>query len=78
MDCSFPVALSFALSGLGDRTAIGMGAFYVIPQRIAKVMKKNPDLTREEAEEILAEKTTPATEEGPQNTLLEALAKPVE
>ena len=42
------------------------------------MMQKNPDLTREEAEEILAEKTTPATEEGPQNTLLEALAKPVE
>ena len=31
-----------------------------------------------EAEEKLAEKTTPVTEEGPQNTLLEALAKPVE
>ena len=42
------------------------------------MMQKNPDLTREEAEEILAEKTTPVAEEGPQNTLLEALAKPVE
>ena len=42
------------------------------------MMQKNPDLTREEAEEKLAEKTTPVTEEGPQNTLLEALAKPVE
>ena len=41
-------------------------------------MAKNPDLTREEAEEILAEKKAPVSEEAPQNTLLEALAKPVE
>ena len=44
------------------------------------LMQKNPDLTREEAEEILAEKKAPVTEEesGPENTLLTALAKPVE
>tara|TARA_R100001594_G_scaffold141581_1_gene187709 strand:- start:437 stop:1768 length:1332 start_codon:yes stop_codon:yes gene_type:complete len=45
------------------------------------LMAKNPDLTREEAEEILAEKKAPATEEvdeGPENTLLAALSKPVE
>ena len=42
------------------------------------LMAKNPDLTREEAEEILAEKKAPVSEEAPQNTLLEALAKPVE
>ena len=44
-------------------------------------MQKNPDLTREEAEELLAEKKTTfgeEPEEAPQNTLLEALAKPVE
>jgi len=44
------------------------------------MMQKNPDLTREEAEEILAEKKTTFGEEEapPQNTLLEALAKPTE
>ena len=44
------------------------------------LMQKNPDLTREEAEEILAEKKAPVTEEAeaPTNPLLEALAKPVE
>ena len=47
------------------------------------MMHKNPDLTREEAEEILAEKKTtfgeePEEAEAPQNTLLEALAKPTE
>tara|TARA_R100000664_G_scaffold21932_1_gene31338 strand:- start:54 stop:1394 length:1341 start_codon:yes stop_codon:yes gene_type:complete len=43
------------------------------------LMQKNPDLTREEAEELLAEKNTITEEaEAPQNTLLEALAKPVE
>ena len=48
------------------------------------VMQKNPDLTREEAEEILAEKKTTFGEpeeveaETPQNTLLAALSKPVE
>tara|TARA_Y100001963_G_scaffold158449_1_gene258120 strand:- start:745 stop:2088 length:1344 start_codon:yes stop_codon:yes gene_type:complete len=43
------------------------------------LMQKNPDLTREEAEEILGEKTTQfGEEEAPQNTLLEALAKPTE
>ena len=44
------------------------------------LMQKNPDLNREEAEEILAEKKTPVTEEaeGPESALLTALAKPVE
>ena len=45
------------------------------------LMQKNPDLTREEAEELLAEKKTTFGEEPkeePQNTLLQALAKPVE
>ena len=44
------------------------------------LMAKNPDLTREEAEEILSEKKAPVTEgeEAPTNTLLAALAKPVE
>ena len=45
------------------------------------MMQKNPDLTREEAEELLAEKKTTfgeEPEEEPQNTLLQALAKPVE
>ena len=44
------------------------------------LMQKNPDLTREEAEEILAEKKAPVTEEaeGPESALLTALAKPVE
>ena len=44
------------------------------------LMQKNPDLNREEAEEILAEKKAPVTEEAeaPTNPLLEALAKPVE
>ena len=46
------------------------------------LMQKNPDLTREEAEEILAEKKTtfgePEVVETPENTLLAALAKPVE
>ena len=43
-------------------------------------MQKNPDLTREEAEEILAEKKAPVTEEveTPENTFLAALAKPIE
>ena len=47
------------------------------------MMHKNPDLTREEAEEILAEKKTtfgeePKEAEAPQSALLSALAKPVE
>lgn len=45
------------------------------------VMQKNPDLTREEAEEILSEKKTAIADEGseaPENTLLAALSKPVE
>ena len=48
------------------------------------VMAKNPDLTREEAEELLSEKKTTFGEpeeveaETPQNTLLAALSKPVE
>ena len=42
------------------------------------LMAKNPDLDREEAEELLAEKKAPVSEEAPQNTLLEALAKPDE
>ena len=46
------------------------------------MMQKNPDLTREEAEELLAEKKTtfgePEEAEAPENTLLAALAKPVE
>ena len=42
------------------------------------LMAKNPDLDRAEAEELLAEKKAPVSEEAPQNTLLEALAKPVE
>jgi len=46
------------------------------------LMQRNPDLNREEAEEILAEKKAPVTEEteaeAPTNPLLEALAKPVE
>ena len=44
------------------------------------LMQKNPDLNREEAEEILAEKKAPVTEEaeGPESALLTALAKPVE
>ena len=54
------------------------------------MMAKNPDLTREEAEELLAEKKTTSKEaaqfkdepeeeaETPENTLLQALAKPVE
>ena len=46
------------------------------------LMQKNPDLTREEAEEILAEKKTtfgePEVVEAPENTLLAALAKPTE
>ena len=47
------------------------------------MMAKNPDLTREEAEELLAEKKTTFGEpeeetETPENTLLQALAKPVE
>ena len=45
------------------------------------MMQKNPDLTREEAEELLADKKTTFGEEPkeePQNTLLQALAKPVE
>ena len=46
------------------------------------LMQKNPDLTREEAEELLAEKKTtfgePEETEAPENTLLAALAKPVE
>ena len=44
------------------------------------LMAKNPDLNREEAEELLAEKKAPVTEEAetPENTFLAALAKPVE
>ena len=46
------------------------------------MMQKNPDLTREEAEELLAEKKTtfgePEEVETPENSLLAALAKPVE
>ncbi len=43
------------------------------------LMQKNPDLDRKEAEELLAEKSGIEEEaEAPQNTLLEALAKPVE
>ena len=46
------------------------------------MMKKNPDLTREDAEEILAEKKTtfgePEEVETPESALLTALAKPVE
>ena len=46
------------------------------------LMQQNPDLTREEAEELLAEKKTtfgePEVVETPENTLLQALAKPVE
>ena len=45
------------------------------------MMQKNPDLTREEAEEILAEKKAPVTteEETPSaNPLLDALTKPVQ
>ena len=46
------------------------------------MMQKNPDLTREEAEEILAEKKAPTTtkEEGTPsaNPLLDALTKPVQ
>ena len=44
------------------------------------MMQKNPDLTREEAEEILAEKKAPTAtkEETPESTLLSALQKPVE
>ena len=46
------------------------------------LMQKNPDLTREEAEELLAEKKTtfgeePEEEETPASTLLQELAKPV-
>ena len=46
------------------------------------LMQQNPDLTREEAEELLAEKKTtfgePEVVETPENTLLQALSKPVE
>ena len=44
------------------------------------LMQKNPDLNREEAEEILAEKKEPVTEEETPiaNPLLSALTKPVE
>ena len=44
------------------------------------LMQKNPDLNREEAEEILAEKKSPVTEEETPiaNPLLSALTKPVE
>ena len=46
------------------------------------LMAKNPDLNREEAEEILAEKKAPVTideeAETPENTFLAALAKPIE
>ena len=44
------------------------------------LMAKNPDLNREEAEELLAEKKAPVTigEEEPVNPLLSALTKPVE
>ena len=47
------------------------------------MMQKNPDLTREEAEELLAEKKTtfgeePEEAETPESSLLQALAKPVE
>jgi len=46
------------------------------------LMQKNPDLTRDEAEELLGEKKTtfgePEVAETPENTLLAALAKPVE
>tara|TARA_R110002020_G_scaffold201582_1_gene404261 strand:+ start:275 stop:1624 length:1350 start_codon:yes stop_codon:yes gene_type:complete len=47
------------------------------------MMQKNPDLTREEAEELLAEKKTTFGEEPeevatPESSLLQALAKPVE
>ena len=46
------------------------------------MIQKNPDLTRDEAEELLAEKKTtfgePEEKETPENTLLQALAKPVE
>ena len=44
------------------------------------LMQKNPDLTREEADEILAEKKAPVTEEETPiaNPLLSALTKPVE
>ena len=46
------------------------------------LMQKNPDLNREEAEEILAEKKTtfgePEVVETPESALLTALAKPVE
>ena len=44
------------------------------------LMQKNPDLTREEAEELLDEKKAPVTEEeaGPESALLQALEKPVE
>ena len=43
-------------------------------------MQKNPDLNREEAEEILAEKKAPVIvgEEESVNPLLSALTKPVE
>ena len=44
-------------------------------------MQKNPDLTREEAEDHLFERQQvelETEEEAPANTLLEALAKPVE
>ena len=47
------------------------------------MMQKNPDLTREEAEELLATKKTtfgeePEEAETPESSLLQALAKPVE
>ena len=46
------------------------------------MMQKNPDLTREEAEELLAEKNTVSDEpeaiEAPESALLSALARPVE
>ena len=47
------------------------------------MMQKNPDLTREEAEELLADKKTTFGEEPeevatPESSLLQALAKPVE
>jgi predicted kinase len=47
------VGLSFALSSTGDKAAIGIGAFYIIPQRISAVMKENPGMGKDKAREIV-------------------------
>ena len=62
------VALSFALSSMGDKSAIAMGAFYIIPQRIEKIMKKE-GLTRDEARVKAWEEFTTFVEDTQQSNM---------